>query len=135
MVVLHPTVRTVLNAWLEVRLKRSTVSDDLVVSRRGAAPSTSAVRMEFHKLLRAFGLEAALGGKTPRIHDLRHSFALRMFALERLGGNSMAALLFCGRAPPHKLTMRTPEIGHPPCQKSQRNLRYLLQHMPWFCLP
>jgi integrase len=85
MVVLHPTVRTVLTAWLEVRLKRSTVSDDLFVSRRGVAPSTSAVRMEFHKLLRAIGLEAAPGGKTPRIHDLRHSFAVR--SLEECGGD------------------------------------------------
>ena len=88
MVVLHPTVRTVLNAWLEVRLKRPAVSDDLFVSRRGVVPSSATVQVEFHKLLRAIGLEAAPGGKTPRMHDLRHSFAVR--SLEQCGGGRAA---------------------------------------------
>jgi integrase len=83
MVVLHPTVRSVLNAWLEVRLKRPAVTDDLFVSRRGVAPCTSTVRIEFHKLLRAIGMEAAAGGKAPRIHDLRHSFAVHSLELCR----------------------------------------------------
>lgn len=88
MVVLHPTVRTVLSAWLEVRVKRPGVSDDLFVSRRGMAPCTATVRIEFHKLLRVIGLETAPGGKTPRIHDLRHSFAVR--SLEQCSGDRAA---------------------------------------------
>lgn len=88
MVVLHPTMRTVLNAWLEVRLKRGGISDDLFISRGGKAPCTSMVRIEFHRLLRAVGLETAPGGKAPRIHDLRHSFAVR--SLEQCCGDRAA---------------------------------------------
>lgn len=88
MVVLHPTVRAVLNAWLEIRLMRPAVSDDLFVSRFGKAPSTATVRMEFQRLLGVIGLEAAPSGKTPRIHDLRHSFAVR--SLENCGADRAA---------------------------------------------
>jgi integrase len=88
MVVLHPTVRTVLNAWLEIRRKQPAVSDDLFVSRHGRAPCTATVRIEFHKLLGVIGLETAPGGKTPRIHDLRHSFAVR--SLEHCGADRAA---------------------------------------------
>lgn len=88
MVVLHPTVRSAVNAWLEVRPKRPAVSDDLFISRRGVAPSSSLVQVEFHKLLRAIGLEAAPGGKAPRMHDLRHSFAVR--SLEQCAGDREA---------------------------------------------
>lgn len=88
MVVLHPTVRAVLNAWLEIRRRQPAVSDDLFVSRRGRAPCTATVRIEFHKLLGVIGLETAPGGKTPRIHDLRHSFAVR--SLEHCGADRAA---------------------------------------------
>lgn len=48
-----------------------------VVSNTGAAPAYPTVVAIFLRLARSIGLRGAPGERGPRIHDLRHSFAVR----------------------------------------------------------
>jgi integrase len=74
---LHPSTRRALNAYLAVRLRVATGSDALLVGNTGEAVAYPTVVAVFLRLTRSIGLRGSSGCGGPRIHDLRHTFAVR----------------------------------------------------------
>jgi len=78
---LHPSTQQALDAYLEVRLRVATESDALLIGNTGEAMAYSTVIAVFLRLARSIGLRGSSDRGGPRIHDLRHTFAVR--SLER----------------------------------------------------
>jgi integrase len=78
---LHPSTRGALDAYLAVRLRVATESDALLIGDTGEAVAYPTVIAVFLRLTRSIGLRGPSGRGGPRIHDLRHTFAVR--SLER----------------------------------------------------
>lgn len=77
---LHPTVRERLESYLALRLQRPVEDDHVFLSAHGRRIASSTVNHTFRRILKV----SAVGTgrvRSPRIHDLRHTFATR--ALER----------------------------------------------------
>lgn len=79
----HDTTRRALDEYLEVRARLGTLDNALLVADTGRAPAYSTVVAVFLRLARSIGLRGGPGHRGPRIHDLRHTFAVR--SLERCG--------------------------------------------------
>jgi integrase len=77
LVPLHNTTRRALSAYLWARTRLGTFSNSLFVSTSGTVPAYSTVLMVFQQLIRSIGLRGARGQRGPRIHDIRHTFAVR----------------------------------------------------------
>ena len=78
LVPLHPTALVGLERYLEHRNRFSGFDDHLFVSLRGRPYSYATVNAVFSSLVRGIGLHPGPGHRGPRIHDLRHSFAVRV---------------------------------------------------------
>jgi integrase len=78
---LHATVRQALDAYLNIRQTMPFPEHALFVSVTGKPLPYNTVRNVFQHLLDRTGLKGAHSGRDPRIHDLRHTFAVR--SLER----------------------------------------------------
>ena len=74
---LHATTRQALDTYLVEREKLVTIERALFVSSAGGPLSYYTVRGVFLRLLARTGLEGASHRGNPRIHDLRHTFAVR----------------------------------------------------------
>jgi len=74
---LHDTTRRALESYLSVRRRLGTLDGALFVSNTAAVPAYPTVVATFLRLARSIGLRGAPGERGPRIHDLRHSFAVR----------------------------------------------------------
>jgi integrase len=74
---LHPTTKGALDAYLVARRPLVTENDALFVSAAGQPLPYNTVRGVFLQLLDRAGLKGAHSGRDPRIHDLRHTFAVR----------------------------------------------------------
>jgi integrase len=74
---LHPSTRRALNAYLAVRLRVATGSDAVLIGNTGEAVAYPTVVAVFLRLTRSIGLRGSSGCRGPRIHDLRHTFAVR----------------------------------------------------------
>lgn len=74
---LHETTQCALDRYLSLRGQLGTFNGALFVSNTGAAPAYPTVVAIFLRLARSIGLRGAPGERGPRIHDLRHSFAVR----------------------------------------------------------
>lgn len=74
---LHPSTRQALDAYLEVRLRVATESAALLIGNTGEAVAYPTVIAVFLKLARSIGLRGSSDRGGPRIHDLRHTFAVR----------------------------------------------------------
>jgi integrase len=85
---LHPTTRRALDAYLAVRLRVATKSEALLIANNGEALTYPTVIAIFLQLTRSIGLRGSPGRGGPRIHDLRHSFAVH--SLERCPRNAAA---------------------------------------------
>jgi site-specific recombinase XerD len=75
---LHPSSTTGLRQYLQTRnrLRPNRTSDALFISSTGTRLSYIAVHRTFRHLTRQAGLDARSAACRPRIHDLRHSFAV-----------------------------------------------------------
>ena len=73
---LHATVQQVLDRYLIIR-REARGGDALFVSAAGQSLPYSSVRYVFLTLLDHAGLRGTHAGRDPRIHDLRHTFAVR----------------------------------------------------------
>jgi integrase len=81
---LHPTTSRALERYLTARRDVDAGCDAVFLADRGGRLSYGAVLGVFKRMLEKTGLtHAAKGGRHPRIHDLRHSFAVR--SLEACG--------------------------------------------------
>lgn len=74
---LHDTTRHALESYLLVRRRLGTLDGALFVSNTAMAPAYPTVLATFLRLARSIGLRGGPGERGPRIHDLRHSFAVR----------------------------------------------------------
>jgi integrase len=74
---LHTTTRQALDGYLAARQSLTTGDRALFVSVAGRALPYNTVRRIFLQLLDRADLRGADAGRDPRIHDLRHTFAVR----------------------------------------------------------
>jgi len=98
---LHPTVTSALSDYTRQRDRIDSTSDDLFILRTGRAPTTTRVYVVFVKLARQLGFRNA-EGPGPRLHDLRHSFVMRV--LEAHSGDR--------RAMDHSIAALSAYLGH-----------------------
>jgi integrase/recombinase XerD len=79
LVPLHPSAQAGLERYLERRRQLGGGDDHVFISMRRRGLRYSAVQETFRTLVREIGLEPDPGrpGPRPRIHDLRHSWAVR----------------------------------------------------------
>ena len=74
---LHATARAALDRHLRIRSASAPTCDSLFTSvRHGPLPYDTAAAT-FRRLARAAGIRRGPGEPGPRIHDLRHTFAVR----------------------------------------------------------
>ena len=85
---LHPSARRALDDYLAIRLRVATESAALLIGNTGEAVAYPTVISVFLRLTRSIGLRGPSGRGGPRIHDLRHTFAVR--SLERCPRNAAA---------------------------------------------
>ena len=85
---LHPTTRRALDGYLANRLKVPSLSDVLFISHQGAPLAYPTVVTVFLQIARSIGLRGDPGLRGARIHDLRHTFAVR--SLERCAHDAQA---------------------------------------------
>ena len=88
LVPLHQTTRDGLNRYLSARARAAPPETVLFVSQRGKPLPHSTVNGVFLKLARAIGLRKGPGHGGPRLHDVRHTFAVR--SLEQCAGDNEA---------------------------------------------
>lgn len=88
LVPLHQTTRCALMRYLDQRGRVASNCSALLVSLKGTALCYSTVIGTFLSLSRSIGWRPGRGHRGPRIHDLRHTFAVR--ALERCAGDARA---------------------------------------------
>jgi integrase len=74
---LHATARLALDRYLVARQRLAATDRALFVSVAGRPLSYNTVRGVFLQLLDRTNLRGAHSGRDPRIHDLRHTFAVR----------------------------------------------------------
>ncbi len=74
---IQPSTRKALEAYLAVRRKLGAHGNDLFVHIRGHAPSTTRAYIMFVRLARELGFRGPPGDLGMRVHDLRHTFAVR----------------------------------------------------------
>jgi len=102
---LHPTTVAALDAYLRLDDRpRSEGPQVLLISSRGKRLHYGTVHLVFHKLLRHCGIVPRSAVCRPRIHDLRHSFAVSTIADDYRAGDpgSRLAILstYLGHADP-----------------------------------
>jgi integrase len=85
LVPLHETTVQGLKRYLMVRNHLGTSATNVFITRNRTALSYSTTVSTFLRLLRSIGLRAGPGHPGPRLHDLRHTFAVR--SLEQCGGD------------------------------------------------
>ena len=87
LVPLHATTASALGRHLDLRRRGSAVSDFVFISPKGDKLSYSTVIKTFLRLVRQAGLRSGPGKPGPRIHDLRHTFAVRALEASPDGGS------------------------------------------------
>jgi len=85
LVPLHETARRELQRYVAARSRIATISSTLFISRRGDTLPYPTVNATFLRLARLAGLRGGPGLAGCRIHDLRHTFAVR--SLEQCTGD------------------------------------------------
>ena len=77
LIALQPSTRQALEAYLAIRKKLGATGSDLFVSIRGRAPTKTRAHVVFVRLARHLGYRGPTGTSGMRLHDLRHTFAVR----------------------------------------------------------
>lgn len=74
---IHPSTRSALAEYWVIRQQLKAGGEDLFVLRTGKAPSKVRAHAIFVQIARQLGIRALDRTPGPRLHDLRHSFAVR----------------------------------------------------------
>lgn len=90
LVPVHQSTRQALQGYLRSRAQVPTTSASVFISINGTALCYSTVVTIFLSLMRSLGLREESGKSGPRIHDLRHTFAVR--SLETCAGDAEAVV-------------------------------------------
>ena len=77
LVPLQSSTQEALDSYLTTRKKLGAVGDDLFVTTTGRAPHQTVVHIVFVRLARKLGFRGPTGTPGIRVHDLRHTFAVR----------------------------------------------------------
>jgi integrase/recombinase XerD len=77
LIALQPSTRQALEAYLAIREKLGARGSDLFVTIRGRAPHKVRAHVVFVGLARQLGYRGPVGTPGMRLHDLRHTFAVR----------------------------------------------------------
>jgi len=85
---IHPTTRQALERYLAIRDRLSPAGGDLFVVTTGRPPHKTTVYLIFRRLAHQLGLRGLGRTPGPRLHDLRHTFAVR--SLEACGHDRQA---------------------------------------------
>jgi integrase len=89
LVPLHPTAASALARYLELRRRSTTVSDYVFISPKGDRLPLSTVGKWFLRLARQTGLRSGPGTPGPRLHDMRHTLAVRALESCSQGGSPL----------------------------------------------
>ena len=89
LVPVHASTRAALERYLEARSVVRHPGDALFVLGHGRPPTATRVHVVFVRIVRKLGYRNPTG-PGPRVHDLRHTFAVR--SLEACGNNQQAVL-------------------------------------------
>lgn len=122
LVPLHPSTDAALARYLEQRTRMGAADEHVFISLRGRALGYPTVVATFLSLVRAIGLHPGPGQRGPRLHDLRHAFAVR--ALEACPHGRAAAAQ-------HMLALAT-YLGHAKLESTYVYLHttpHLLSHI------
>ena len=96
LVPLHDSAVAGLERYVVCRCRAGPSNDRVFVGSRGRPLQYQAVQSTFKTLLRAAGLWPMPNGRRPRLHDLRHTFAVRALQASPAGrrriGQHMVAL-------------------------------------------
>jgi integrase len=100
---LHPTTHAGLRRYLQRRLRVAGTDDHLFVSLRHKALCYHTVVATFLQIVRAIGLHAGAGHRGPRIHDLRHRWAVTALeaspcGIDRVSEHVLAVGTYLGHA-------------------------------------
>jgi integrase len=76
LVPLHETAQRALDGYIAVRARTAALDGSLFVSCCNRTPAHTTVVAVFLQLARSIGLRGKPGQRGPRIHDIRHSFAI-----------------------------------------------------------
>jgi integrase/recombinase XerD len=101
LVPLHDTSAAGLRRYLIRRRQLGAGDDHVFVGRHGRPLPYSAVHRTFKTLLKAADLRPASGGHRPRLHDMRHAFAVRALQTcpggrSRIGQHMVALATYLG---------------------------------------
>jgi integrase/recombinase XerD len=77
LVPIHATTRRALSNYQTIRARLKSNGDDLFVVTTGRAPHQTTAWEIFVQLARQLGYRGPPGTRGPRLHDLRHTFAVR----------------------------------------------------------
>jgi integrase len=77
LIALQPSTRQALEAYLATRARLGATGNDLFVTIRGRAPHKVRAHIVFVRLARQLGYRGPTGTAGMRLHDLRHTFAMR----------------------------------------------------------
>jgi integrase len=100
---LHPSADAGLERYLERRRELGGGDDHVFISLRRRVLSYPIVIATFLAILRAIGLHPGPGQRGPRLHDLRHTWAVRALetcppGYEQVGQNILAVATYLGHA-------------------------------------
>jgi len=77
LIALQPSTRQALEVYIAIRAKHPARCNDLFVTIRGRAPHKVRAHVVFVRLARLLGYRGPTGTAGMRLHDLRHTFAVR----------------------------------------------------------
>ena len=77
LVPLHETTKASLQSYIKQRCKIGGLDDHIFISTKGRALKYGAAIRTFRKLVTDLGLHPRKGQRPPRLHSLRHTFAVR----------------------------------------------------------
>ena len=77
LIALQSSTRQALEAYLATRARLGATGNDLFVTIRGRAPHKVRAHIVFVRLARQLGYRGPTGTAGMRLHDLRHTFAMR----------------------------------------------------------
>jgi integrase len=75
-----PSVASALACYAELRVERFPRATPFFVSLKGTRLFYKNVHFVYHETVKRVGIASSLPGCRPRVHDLRHSFAIRAMA-------------------------------------------------------
>jgi len=88
LVPLHETAVAALGRYLDLRRRAGGISDHVFITSKGGRLRHSTVNKTFLQIARSIGLRSA-GSAGPRLHDLRHTVAVRALETSPQGARSV----------------------------------------------